>query len=177
QLENFEKLQADHSIITYFTSNHLERYPSLQDYYKTKWRLVEKTTGKVFLNALSPDLIDFSQNHPSKAELVLCRPDDSLFKNLHLKNCQLLGSHNQQNLALVARLLTELKLGPEAFVDMKEFPGLPHRLENLGLTKSGVRFVNDSKATALESVWSAVESLAEQVSNQTHLWLLLGGKD
>ena len=79
-------------------------------------------------------------------------------------------------MAMAAEVALLAKWPKSAFQGMKEFPGLPHRVENLG-QKSGVRFVNDSKATTMESVKIAVSSVLETLPPGGRLHLLLGGKD
>ena len=175
QLENFENLSADHSIITFFTSNHLERYKDLQQYYETKWSLVEKTKGCVFINAKSPELLKFSENKKN-SKVIPCSPGDANLKDLHLSESLLLGEHNQQNLAVVGAVIEKVAWPKNAVTAIKNFPGLKHRLENLGF-KHGIRFVNDSKATALDSVISAVDSLIDDIPENSFLHLMLGGKD
>ncbi len=176
QLENFENLQAEHSILTFFTANHLERYTDIEDYYKTKWSLVDKTKGTVFINGDSSGLMTFAKKIGLSEKIKVCAAHDSLCKIHGLKQSQLLGEHNQQNLSLAAHLVTEINLGDEAILALKEFRGLPHRLENLG-ARNGVTFVNDSKATALDSVYSAVVSLGVNLTPGKNLYVLLGGKD
>ena len=59
---------------------------------------------------------------------------------------------------------------------MTRYRGLPHRLEFV-VEVNGVTFVNDSKATAMESVLVAVSGCLENISAQGRVYLLLGGKD
>ncbi|MES3037397.1 MAG: cyanophycin synthetase, partial [Bdellovibrionota bacterium] len=58
---------------------------------------------------------------------------------------------------------------------MLKFEGLSHRLENLG-KYNGVQFINDSKATSIESVIEAVDSL-DGISVAGNKFILLGGRD
>jgi UDP-N-acetylmuramoylalanine--D-glutamate ligase len=175
QLENFDNLSAATSLITYFTANHMERYVDLGEYYETKWTLIEKTKGSVFINSDSEELLSFSKLH-SDPKIVLSSYLNPKLEKYDLRKAQLLGSHNQQNLALVALVIETLNWGPAAIDAIKNFTGLPHRLENVGTFK-GIRFVNDSKATALDSVYSAIESLHLEVKATTQFYVLLGGKD
>ncbi len=175
QLENFENLSAEYSVITFLTANHLERYKDLAQYYETKWSLMRKTKGLLFINSGSSDLLSFAMANKSP-QLFFCATDDARFASLDLTNCQLLGAHNQQNLALVAAIIQTAGWPAASVAAIKAFPGLQHRLENLGHFR-GIHFVNDSKATALDSVASAVESLIKEVAPPGTLYLLLGGKD
>ncbi len=175
QLENFENLSADHSIITFLTANHLERYKDLAEYYETKWSLVKKTKGIVVINSDSPDLIALAKTKKN-SQLIFSSAKDANLKNLDLSKAQLLGAHNQQNLALVATLIQKAGWPSSCFDAIKKYSGLRHRLENIG-TYKGIRFVNDSKATALDSVVSAVDSVIQDIPLNSSLVLLLGGKD
>lgn len=174
QLENYENLAVEHSIFTYFTANHLERYSSKEEYYRTKWTLAAKTKGFIFVNRQSEELVDFLP--PESQKIVFCSPQDPEISSFNLSESLLLGQHNQQNLSLAARFIQQLNWPAGAMEAIKKFPGLPHRLENLGLTK-GIRFVNDSKATAMDSVISAVSSLQDSVAKENSLYVLLGGRD
>jgi UDP-N-acetylmuramoylalanine--D-glutamate ligase len=84
------------------------------------------------------------------------------------------------NLSCAAQLVLELKWPwDQAWGALKQFGGLEHRLEFLG-EASEITFVNDSKATTIESVLSAAKSLEDifqKKSSSSTLWLLLGGKD
>lgn len=182
QLENFPSLKMAGSILTSLLSNHLERYPSREAYYDTKWTLVEKTLGPIILNKSGFDLFSFAQAKfaESSAEKLSQRAvwtdrNDPAITPALLKESPLLGSHNQDNLALAARLLDCLGLS-DCILPMTEFRGLPHRVENLG-EKGGVRIINDSKATTIDSVHQAVVTVMPRLESHQTLFLLLGGKD
>lgn len=176
QLENIEPLRCEASAITYLTPNHLERYENLEHYYRTKWTLAERTEKFVVLNSNGGDLRNFAKGRKVSASILWTDQNDEELTPFHLDRAKLLGSHNQDNLAIAAKLARELGWPLEAIERMREFPGLPHRLENLG-EFSGIRFVNDSKATTMESVKTAAFGLYEQMDRKKQLVLLLGGKD
>lgn len=175
QLENSEKLQLELAAITYFTANHLERYSDLNEYYDTKWKIAVLTRNQIVLNRHGGDLRDFFQGKDSSRILWADR-DSEDFKKFHLKNSRLIGEHNQDNLAVAC--LLALKAGwPESSIEaMKNFTGLSHRLENLGEHK-GIRFINDSKATAMDSVLIAVQAASQSRNPGGKLFTLLGGRD
>lgn len=176
QLENFENLSAEISVFTYFTANHLERYPDKNSYYSTKWNLLSKTRGSVVLNKRGGDLQTWLNSNPISIASYFCDRDSELMHKYQMQHCQILGSHNLDNMAVAAQVLELLNAPKQAFERMKSFAGLPHRVENLG-SKNGIRFVNDSKATTIESVTTAVLSTLESVPSSQILWVLLGGKD
>lgn len=171
QLENCGNLRPDFSGITSFTPNHMERYENLTHYYSTKWSLVERTAGLTLLNGASPELTRWAANHPGRWRIA-DRKSPSL-SHFSLETSALLGTHNLDNLALAAELALVSGWPPSSIDAMKRFSGLPHRLENAGLM-NGVLCINDSKATAIESVLTAVRGLDTQPGT---LWVLVGGRD
>ena len=176
QLENFTPLRCEFSAITYLTANHMERYDSLRHYYDTKWDLVKRTTNVCVLNRRGGDLLDYAKGKKESCSLLYTDQNDADLDEYELDQAKLLGSHNQDNLAVAARLAREAQWPREAFQAMKDFPGLSHRMENLG-QRQGILFVNDSKATTMESVKTAVMGLYDRMDRKTKLIVLLGGKD
>lgn len=176
QLENCEQLSLDFSAITYFTSNHLERYDSLEHYYRTKWSILEITKNAMLLNSEGGDLVEHFKNNGHHEQVKVVSKKDPSLQRFQLENAQLIGQHNQDNLAL-ATSLALLAGWPDAAVEgMKNFRGLEHRLENVGVVK-GVRFINDSKATAMDSVLIAATAAYDTLTDGGRLILLLGGRD
>lgn len=169
QLELTSKFRPAASLITYLAPNHLDRHGSQQAYYDCKWRLVEMTDGPCFLNQDSADLIAFAATKPATQDKLKW-----VAPTLH-PEAKLLGNHNQSNLSLASAIINYFKLGPKAHQRIYDFPGLPHRFENLG-THAGIKFINDSKATTLESVLAAATSLAQMPQINRKI-LLMGGKD
>lgn len=172
QLENCEPLKVDLAAITSLTANHLERYDSQEEYYQTKWSLFDRCRGYCFINGLGGDL----QKFKLRKNVVAVRPDDPSLAEFFLWDANLLGAHNQQNLALAAQIAISAGWPRKAITAMKCFRGLSHRFENLGEHK-GILYINDSKATALESVLSAILASASLVVPGKFLHLLLGGRD
>lgn len=174
QLENCEGLKLDIAAITSLTANHLERYADKDHYYVTKWAITRLCRGPVYLNAHGGDLLDFAKGRPGNWVAVDRR--DPFFASFHLEDSALLGAHNRDNLAVAISVAMQAGWDERAVRAMKAFPGLSHRLENLG-SFGGVRMVNDSKATALDSVKIAVRSCLDDLKPDSRLFLLLGGKD
>lgn len=172
QLENCDPLEVDLAAITSLTANHLERYESKEQYYQTKWSLFDRCRGFCFVNGLGGDL----QKSSSPKNVARVFPSDPSLQEFQLTDAKLLGAHNQQNLALAAQIAMSAGWPRTSIDAMKSFRGLPHRFENLG-RKDGILFINDSKATAIESVLSAILASASLVKQGETLHLLLGGKD
>lgn len=175
QLENSDLLKVDHSILTYLSPNHLERYDGLKHYYETKLNLLKMCTGVNIVNAHGGDAESFVKN--SGLPFVLTSKDDAFVrKSLSVEQSKLLGDHNLDNLALAVRAAIALSIDPIHFAAALKFCGLPHRLEFVG-TVHQIHFVNDSKATALDSVLTAVESVLQRLDTKAKVFLLIGGRD
>lgn len=176
QLENCKDLKLDHSAITFLSANHMERYNSLKDYYLTKWRMIDQTSGSMFLNKNGGDLVGFAEKQPEFSRCVVVSRQDKDLMPHALSQSALLGSHNQDNLALASQIALHCHWPISAIQGMKGFEGLEHRLENVGIF-DGVRYINDSKATALDSVITAAEVAHEYLAPNGRLHILLGGRD
>ena len=89
--------------------------------------------------------------------------------------CEIIGRHNRENLSLALRLGQILAFKPASLNAIRSFRGLPHRIENLGVS-GGIRFINDSKSTTIESVLVALEACSD-FSRTGTLFVLIGGRD
>lgn len=176
QLENCVGLTLNHSAIVSLSPNHLERYDSLNDYYETKWSLVARTTGRVLLNLYGYDLVDFAKSRAGFEKCTLTEKNSEFCKSLPWQKRKLLGEHNKENILLAAMIAKEAGWPISATDALMQFPGLDHRLQNIGRHK-GILFINDSKATSMDSVRTAVLSAGEELQPTQKLITLLGGRD
>ncbi|MFN8846321.1 MAG: UDP-N-acetylmuramoyl-L-alanine--D-glutamate ligase [Bdellovibrionales bacterium] len=170
QLENFKNLISSASLLTALSHNHLERYPNLDTYYQTKWNLKDKTKGPFFLNYDNPEIVRWcSAKLDSKTKKI-----NSLdFQDHPMK---MVGLHNRENLSLALAVAQYFSWPPAALSAIENYPGLSHRLEFVNDSR-GVRKINDSKATTIESVLAAVNSCLPDVKAGGRLHLLVGGRD
>ncbi|HVJ64043.1 MAG TPA: UDP-N-acetylmuramoyl-L-alanine--D-glutamate ligase [Bdellovibrionota bacterium] len=168
QLESL-RLGVDIGVITSFSRNHLDRYASVEEYYEAKASLWDRCSGAMILNPSSPDLVAWFTDE-------FYRDDRRLWwaGSRPWTGQRLLGKHNEQNLDLAAEVLDRLQMPPISYSTLMSFEGLPHRLENCGF-RDGVLFVNDSKATTIDSVLVAVEAM--RTAGMARMHLLLGGRD
>lgn len=166
QLENCEKLKLNYSAITYLSANHLERYSSKNEYYLTKCSIGKITKDTCFVNSASTDLIAYKNEISSKVVL-------SEISNEKIK---LVGKHNLENYCLAEAIAHKCGWSAASLAAMRNFSGLSHRLETVGQFKE-ILFINDSKATAMDSVLVATEACYELIAPNKKLFLLLGGKD
>lgn len=173
QLENSVGLNLDFSAVTFLSPNHLERYDNLEQYYNTKLKITGMTKNLCVFNRSSADAVSFSKNSLCPIKLVNAEHNLSA---LEKEKIVLIGSHNHDNFAVAQELAKAAGWSFASIEKMYQFKGLSHRLENVG-TVNGVTYVNDSKATAMDSVLVAVEGCLEKLSESHVLHLLLGGKD
>ncbi len=176
QLENCPSLKLQAGIITALSPNHLERYLTLEDYYLSKWSFKGKIQGPLFLNFDNEELKRWSTPRLD-SQCACVRAEITDHDTFSLQNAKLVGAHNLQNLALATEVARHFNWPTSAIEAMKNYRGLEHRLERVA-TKEGVTFINDSKATTIDSVIAAVHSCLPLLNDsQNKLHLLLGGRD
>jgi UDP-N-acetylmuramoylalanine--D-glutamate ligase len=172
QLENCKDLQLEASAITFLSANHLERYSSVDDYYMTKIRISEITKSVTVLNSASEDNRKYASRIKGKVILTSSKEfsDQAL-----LKKVKLLGQHNKDNFCIAFEIAKACGFSQNSIEAMCNFTGLEHRIEFVAEHK-GVTYINDSKATAMDSVQVAVQAAKEKAQSHT-VYSLLGGKD
>jgi len=189
QLEDSPTLRPHAAAILNITPDHLDRYPDFAAYGDAKWAVARSQTVEDLL-ALGPGLVEEGARRAA-SRLVECDPEDhgrpeALFVRqgaIHLRadgrevrllaagELALPGPHNLLNAMAALALGSALVPDPTALVPgLRDFPGLPHRLEVVGVL-GGVRFINDSKATNVDSLRVALESYSEGIV------LIAGGRD
>jgi UDP-N-acetylmuramoylalanine--D-glutamate ligase len=170
QLENADRLEVEVGVLTALSPNHLERYASLDEYYATKWSLAQKTQRAFLLNWDNPEIERWCGPRLNS----LCGPVTA--KDYDFEDIKLIGNHNHQNLALAFSTADFLNWPQSAIEAMKKYPGLEHRIEFAG-SYNRIQYINDSKATTMESVLAAVEACLPLVSADGLLHVMLGGRD
>jgi UDP-N-acetylmuramoylalanine--D-glutamate ligase len=185
--------KADVAVLLNITPDHLDRYDnSFQKYVASKFRIIQNQTRAdyfiymqddpsimQYLEGIKPEsqLIPFTlENDPSCGAYM---PNDSSFiininKDLFImetKDLSISGKHNIYNSmasGISARLIDIRK----EFIkqSFSEFENIEHRLEHVAMVR-GVEFINDSKATNVNSSWYALESIKKPV-----IWIV-GGID
>jgi UDP-N-acetylmuramoylalanine--D-glutamate ligase len=195
QLDGMYKFKAHVAVLLNITPDHLDRYNyKFENYINSKFRIIQNmTVGDYFIFLADDEIImnevqkrkivplELSISVKSKmingaylsAGNIMVNLDDHLTRyfNLSAAELPLQGKHNMIN--TMAAVLTASVLGlPESkFIEaMKDFRNAPHRLEDSG-TINKVRFINDSKATNVDSVYYALDSLTQPVI------LIAGGID
>jgi UDP-N-acetylmuramoylalanine--D-glutamate ligase len=196
QLEGIERLRARVAAVLNVTPDHLDRYPGVDAYAAAKARLFEtQQPGDFTVANLRDDramsmaaasrgaLYTFGFGPPARAaarapgdgpgELWFCRYAPGAPERYRVANRALRGRHNLEN-AMAALLCARLLGVPGAAVQrgLDRFAGLPHRLE-LVRERGGVEWVNDSKATNVDST---VVGLGAFPAGAPRVILILGGR-
>ncbi len=192
QLEYIEEFAPELALFLNLSPDHLDRYASFEEYRAAKLRIFENfgPGKKAVLNREDNFLHEYASNlkggevfHFSAKEKVspgasvegeyLVYIDQGGKKTALLKREQLpiQGPHNCANALAAIAAAMAWGLPPERVAKgITSFAGVPHRLEPVA-TVGGVHFVNDSKATNVDSVWYALQSVPPPI-----LWIA-GGKD
>ncbi len=193
QLENMYRFHANIAVIMNITPDHLDRYDyKFQNYVDAKFRILQNLTGddafifweddpviKAQLEHVATEarIFPFSEHQEEGSasyidaddRLILDTPDEKM--SMPRADLALNGLHNLFNsmaAGLSACLLDIRK--DDIRRSLSDFEGVEHRLEYVD-TIDGVRYINDSKATNVNSCWYALESMGPNTV------LILGGKD
>lgn len=181
QLEDVQKFSPYISLILNITPDHLDRYHyDIKEYAAAKFRVFEnQKEGDFFIFPSSDEIINqgISALNPKVNKISLNIDEIQggviTYQNHHytLSNPSLQGRHNAANALFavaVARIFNIEIIDIQKGLD--SFKGLPHRMEKVGEIK-GIRFINDSKATNVDSVYYALEAQKSKV-----IWIA-GGVD
>ncbi len=176
QLERSNQLEAKAATVLNISPDHMDRYPSLQDYADAKNRIF-KGQGLMVLNADDPMVgtmakdgrrcVQFSLKKTSNAEYRLATIDgeDWMVRENQLimpvSELRIKGRHNTANALAAIALGDAAGLSEVAMVRaMREFSGLDHRMQWVA-DVGGVSFINDSKATNVGACIAALEGLSD----------------
>ena len=192
QLDNMYDFKADIAILLNITPDHLDRYDhDFQKYVDAKMRITQnQTTEDAFIYWAEDPVVskEVSKKQPKarlftfsehKADGVSAYADNDQIvintsKSVFTMEQDLLaltGTHNLYNslASAIAAKLLDIK-DEKIRQSLSDFKGVEHRLEKVASVK-GIQFINDSKATNVNSCWYALKSM------KTKVVLILGGKD
>ncbi len=194
QLDNMYDFRANIAILMNITPDHLDRYDfEFQNYVNAKFRITQnQTKDDAFIYWSQDPVIDrelkklnigatlypFGGSEDS-GNAAFIRGNDLIVNadttqaplSIGINEIGIQGKHNQLNsmaASIAAQILhIQNKVIRDALVDFK---GVEHRMQYV-TTVRGVRYINDSKATNVDSCWYALEAMT------TPTVLILGGKD
>lgn len=191
QLDNMYDFRANIAVLMNITPDHLDRYGyDMQNYVDAKFRITQNQTAEdafIFWND-DPIIRRELEKHGLKAQLypfaavkekgVIAYVEDGQMKieqpiafNMEQEELALRGTHNLYN-SMAAGISANLAGVKKEDIRqaLSDFKGVEHRLEKV-CDVGGVHFINDSKATNVNSCWYALQSMT------TKTILILGGKD
>ncbi len=196
QLEDSRHFHPQAAAILNITPDHLDHHGSMARYIDAKAKIFrEQSAGdacvfnfndaivvKLSRRTRGRKLFFASQNHgpvhawPAKGKLVFKLPGSK--KEISLTPPALPGSHNLENAMAAALLALARGVKPAAIqAAFKAFKGVEHRIEEAG-THHGLRCVNDSKATNVDSTMVALKAFADAADGAApNILLILGGLD
>ncbi len=190
QLERIESFKPKVAAILNITPDHLDRYASFDDYAAAKFRIADFQDAADFLvlNADDatlqsakfwgqPKIVHFSASQ-AVAEGVFVKDDALVFSwqgrsgmICPTRDLGIPGPHNVANSAAAATMALALSIDPQLIgKGLRSFKGIAHRIEFVAEI-DGVRYVNDSKATNVDSVVVALQSF------ERPLIMIMGGRD
>jgi UDP-N-acetylmuramoylalanine--D-glutamate ligase len=192
QLDGMYDFKADIAILMNITPDHLDRYGyKLQNYIDSKFRIVQNQTKSDFLIFWEGDPIirtELSKRQPGVTLLpfsdeitegMTAYVENNELKIDYLNKTNLMtihelalkGRHNIYNSMAAAIAGKVLNIRKEVIREsLADFQGVEHRLEPV-ITVCGINFINDSKATNVNSTWYAIECMEDNI-----VWIV-GGID
>lgn len=192
QLDGMTEFKADIAILLNITPDHLDRYNyNFQNYIDSKFRITQNQTAKdafIFWNDdpviqeelkkrdIQSTLYPFALQREEKTkafienEQLIINTLNNVF-TMPATELSLKGMHNTYNSMAAGLTASIVNIRKESIrQSLQEFQGVEHRLEYVATVKN-VKYINDSKATNVNSCWYALQSM------KTPVILILGGTD
>jgi len=193
QLDGIIDFKPHIAILTNITPDHLDRYDyKFENYIASKFRIAENQTEEDYFiyDADDEEIIEWLKKHPIKSKLMPFSIEKELKgEGAYIKNntirlttsndtiemsadtLALEGKHNLKNTMAAATAAKLVGIRKETIrQSIENFQGAPHRLEKV-LKIQHVQYINDSKATNVNSVFYALDSVKTPI-----VWIV-GGVD
>ena len=180
QLDGMYDFRADVGVLMNITPDHLDRYDhKLQNYVDSKFRILQnqRATDKFVYCADDPLTLENLGRHDRNMEVlpfgVKCTEGcaasldgdtirvrvDGKELSIGVDELKIKGVHNIYNAMAASIAALSAGVPPESICQtLRTFTGVEHRLEPCG-EYGGVQYINDSKATNVDSVWYALDSM------------------
>ncbi|MFZ4752604.1 MAG: UDP-N-acetylmuramoyl-L-alanine--D-glutamate ligase [Chitinophagaceae bacterium] len=193
QLDDIITFRPDIAVITNITPDHLDRYEyDFGQYAKAKFRIAlnqgpsdylilckDDAASMQYMQDLktNPKILYITMNEQLKGDGAYVSNDELVLRvngepvSISINELSLKGKHNQYNsmAAGISSRVAEIR-DSSLRECLRTFTAIEHRMEYVASIR-GVEFINDSKATNLNSVWYALESMTKPVV------LIMGGID
>lgn len=193
-LDDMYHFRADVAVILNITPDHLDRYDyKLENYVASKFRMVQNQTENDYFIYCADDeeTMKALDKHPTKAQhlpmsqlteesigawltedknIEINVPHREQF-TMNIEELSLQGKHNVYNNMASGLVAKAQDLRNQTMKEsMSSYVNIEHRLEHVACI-GGVNYINDSKATNVNSVWYALESFSPDIV------LIMGGVD
>lgn len=194
-LDNMYKFKADIAVLLNITPDHLDRYDyKMENYSDSKFRIAQNQgPDDVFIYSADDEetqkgllrhninstayafsierIMDFGAYLQNNDQIIINLQNNQDLFTMSINDLALQGKHNIYNSMASGIIAKVLELRNESIREsMGSFTNIEHRLEHVARI-SGIDFINDSKATNVNSTWYALESM------NTDVVLILGGVD
>lgn len=182
QLDGIVHFKPNTGIILNVTPDHLDRYENnFQLYLHSKFKIAMNQTESetLIVYGKDPAISSYLNSNSISSRLISIQPEIDSTGRLHINDRLVLdrtdiplkGIHNYINTAcaLLAAELENISMD-KAIEALKTFKNDPHRLEWIA-TINGIEFINDSKATNVDSVYWALKAMEKPI-----VWIA-GGQD
>ena len=192
QLDGMKEFKADIAVLLNITPDHLDRYNyEFQNYIDSKFRIIQNQTEKdafIFWNddpviqnelkkrKIQSTLYPFSLERKEKTKAfiennqLIISTLNNIF-TMPQTELTLQGIHNTYNSMAAGLAASIVDVRKENIrQSLQDFHGVEHRLEYVATVRN-VKYINDSKATNVNSTWYALQSM------RTPVVLILGGTD
>ena len=192
QLDGNIEYRPDIAILTNISPDHLDRYEyKYENYIASKFRITMNQTEEDFFiyDADDSAISEWLKQNKTKAQLIPFSLTKTFENGAFIKNdtmdiiinneefemktgeISLEGKHNMKNAMAATSVAQLMKIRKETIREsLSNFQGVAHRLEKV-LKIQNVQYINDSKATNINSTWFALESMNKPTV------LILGGTD
>ena len=192
QLDGMFDFKADIAVLMNITPDHLDRYENkFENYVASKFKILQNMTDKQKLIFCQDDdvIVQKLQKLNPSIELLPFTLNESVLQGAHLEGDNIIikhnnyeftmdiqelalqGKHNIYNSMVAGVTANVLKIKKETIREcLTDFKGVEHRLESV-IQVHKIEFINDSKATNINSTWYALESMKKPV-----VWIV-GGID
>lgn len=192
QLDGMYKTRINIAVLCNITPDHLDRYEyKIENYIDSKFRITQnQTSDDCLIYCLDdPMTIEAMKNRTFQAKLLPFSLKQEVAEgaflkdklinininqtqfNMYIDELALQGKHNAYNSMAAGITARVLELRNELVREsMQDFEGIEHRLEFVAKV-NGITFINDSKATNINSTWFALESM-----DRPTVWIV-GGQD
>lgn len=192
QLDDIVHFRPDVAVLLNITEDHLDRYEyKMENYVRSKFRIaINQTSKDHFIYNIDDEIITkyLTNNHISSNKIPISMKQE-VKNGAHIKNDEmhvsvngeqqsmsvydfaLKGKHNQYNTMAASVAGATMDIRKDKIREaVQTFQSLEHRMESVASVR-GVEFINDSKATNVNSTWYALESMTKPTV------LILGGID